>query len=62
MLILKKCFGDRYRWDKQRAKKNVAAYCYCMEDGDYIEFGERPRQGHRTDLEVIKHDLLKKNL
>lgn len=57
---LKKCFGDRYRWDKQRAKKNVAAYCYCMEDGDYIEFGERPRQGHRTDLEVIKHDLLKK--
>jgi len=43
----------------QNAAKNVAGYCYCMEDGDYLEQGERPRQGHRTDLEVIKHDILK---
>lgn len=41
----------------QKAKKNVEAYCYSMKDGEYIEFGERPRQGHRTDLEVIKHDI-----
>lgn len=41
----------------QKSSKNVACYAYCMEDGDYYEQGERPRQGHRTDLEVIKHDL-----
>lgn len=44
--------------EPQGAKSNVNAYEYCMKEGDYIEFGERPRQGHRTDLEVIKHDLL----
>lgn len=44
--------------EDQKAKLNVNAYCYCMEDGDYYEMGNRPRQGHRTDLEVIKHDLL----
>lgn len=43
--------------EAQKAAKNVQAYCYCMEDDDYIEFGDRPRQGHRTDLEVIKHDI-----
>lgn len=43
--------------EDQKAKKNVEAYCYCMDDGKFIEFGNRPRQGHRTDLEVIKHDL-----
>jgi len=57
---LRKCFGDRYHWEQQKAKSNVEAYCYCMDDDQFIEFGERPRQGHRTDLEVIKHDLLKK--
>lgn len=45
--------------EAQKAKTNVKAYVYCMEDEDYYEFGERPRQGHRTDLEVIKHDLKK---
>lgn len=45
--------------EAQGSAKNVKAYAYCMEDGDYTEFGERPRQGHRTDLEVIKHDLKK---
>lgn len=44
--------------EQQGAKFNVAAYVYCMEDRDYYEQGDRPRQGHRTDLEVIKHDLL----
>lgn len=46
--------------EPQKAKLNVTAYAYCMEDGDFAELGDRPRQGHRTDLEVIKHDLLKK--
>lgn len=43
--------------EAQKASKNVEAYCYCLKDGQYVEFGERPRQGHRTDLEVIKHDI-----
>lgn len=48
-----------YPWhfEAQKAKFNVNSYCYCMEDGDYYEQGNRPRQGHRTDLEVIKNDI-----
>lgn len=44
--------------EPQAAKSNVAAYQYCMKEYDYIEYGSRPRQGHRTDLEVIKCDLM----
>lgn len=43
--------------EPQKAKKNVEAYYYCMEGGDYLEFGERPRQGHRSDLAVIASDI-----
>lgn len=43
--------------EPQKASKNVEAYVYCMEDGKYIEYGNRPRQGHRTDLENIKYDI-----
>lgn len=43
--------------EPQKSKSPTAAYCYCMEEGDYYEIGDRPRQGHRTDLEVIKHDI-----
>ena len=46
-------------FEAQKAGKNVEAYCYSMEDGDFYEQGDRPRQGNRTDLEVIKHDLLR---
>lgn len=34
---------------------------YCMKDEDYEEIGVRPRQGKRTDLDVIKFDI-KKNV
>lgn len=44
--------------EAQKSGKNVKAYVYCMEDYNYVEFGSRPRQGHRTDLEVIKHDIV----
>lgn len=54
---MKKIMGS-WHFEQQKATKNVEAYCYCMEDGDFIEFGERPRQGNRTDLEVIKHDII----
>lgn len=56
---VKACLGDNHI-EAQKSKSNVAAYCYCMEDYDYYEMGNRPRQGHRTDLEVIRHDLIKK--
>lgn len=46
--------------EAQKSKVNTQAYCYCMDEDDFAELGTRPRQGHRTDLEVIKHDLLKK--
>lgn len=49
--------GRQHHVEAQKAKKNVEGYVYCMEDGDYYEMGDRPRQGHRTDLEVIKHDI-----
>ena len=43
--------------EAQKAKKNVNAYVYCMEGNKFYEMGERPRQGHRTDLETIKFDI-----
>lgn len=49
--------GYSWHFEAQKAKKNVEAYAYCMEDGKYVEFGDRPRQGHRTDLQVIMHDI-----
>lgn len=51
---------DGVHIEPQKSKLNVKAYCYCMEEYDYWEAGQRPRQGHRTDLEVIKHDLVTK--
>lgn len=37
--------------------KPVQAYSYCMKDMDFIEIGDRPIQGKRTDLECIRIDL-----
>lgn len=46
--------------EAQKSFKNCAAYVYCMEGGDWSEFGERPRQGHRTDIAAIMHDIVDK--
>lgn len=54
-----KGLSKRWHVDPQGAKFNVSSYVYCFKTMDYYEMGERPRQGHRTDLEVIKYDLLK---
>lgn len=35
----------------------IEALTYCMEDLDYWEKGKRPRQGHRSDLDVIHYEL-----
>lgn len=43
--------------EPQKSHLNCFAYCYCMDGGNYYEQGEVPRQGHRTDLEVIRHRL-----
>lgn len=50
----------KHHIEAEKSKLHVKAYCYCMKEYNYCEFGERPRQGNRSDLEVIKHDLLKK--
>lgn len=45
-------------WEKQKGS-NVDAIYYCMKDEQYEEFGKRPRQGKRSDLDIIKHDIKK---
>lgn len=45
--------------EAQKARKEVTAYAYCMEDDDYIEFGNRPVQGQRTDIAVMMSDIRK---
>lgn len=37
----------------------IDAILYCMKDGCYIEQGDRPVQGKRSDLEVIYKDIKK---
>ena len=31
---------------------------YCSKDKNVTEYGEKPKQGFRTDLEAIKDDIL----
>lgn len=40
-----------------KGTSNEAIY-YCMKDGAWVEDGERPKQGKRSDLDLIRHDLL----
>lgn len=42
--------------EPQKGSKVQAIY-YCRKDGDFWEYGERPRQGKRTDLDLIAQDI-----
>lgn len=33
------------------------AIAYCMKDEDFYEIGTRPRQGRRSDLDMIRYDI-----
>lgn len=36
---------------------NPEAICYAMKDENYFEMGKRPRQGKRSDLDLIYYDM-----
>lgn len=57
---LKEMLGKRYHIERQKGTL-AQAIEYCMQDEDYTEIGDRPRQGKRTDLDIIKYDI-KKNV
>lgn len=46
---VKKLLGERYHIEKSNGTpdQNIA---YCSKDGDYIEYGEKPQQGKRSDI------------
>lgn len=35
---------------------------YCTKDGDYYEWGDKPKQGSRSDLNLLKDELLSGNI
>lgn len=55
---LKSVLPPQTHIEAQKSSSNVKAYVYCKEDGDYTEFGQEPRQGHRSDLENIKYKII----
>lgn len=46
----------KFHIEQQKGTK-IEALTYCMKDGEYIEYGDRPQQGKRSDLDAIKYDL-----
>lgn len=39
---------------EQRRGSCAEAIAYCEKDGDFHEYGERPKQGKRTDIEAVR--------
>lgn len=47
------------RWHLEIARGSPQDnYEYCTKEGNYEEFGERPEQGKRTDLNEIKNEII----
>jgi len=51
-----------HHYQPSNVKQLVKSYSYNMTDHDYHEFGERPIQGQRTDIDVMYKDIYDKNL
>lgn len=45
--------SERAHWEIARGN-NDQAITYCHKDGDYFEWGDRPAQGKRNDMEELK--------
>lgn len=58
---IKKKYLPRGHLEVQRGTCERAAG-YCMEDGEYFEFGVPPKQGERNDLNAIREDIAKYSL
>lgn len=50
---MKRHFGERIHWEIRRGNQ-AQATDYCKKDGNFIEWGEPKRQGHRNDLDKIR--------
>lgn len=47
------------RWHIEMARGDASENInYCTKDGNYEEFGDRPRQGRRVDLDELKEEIL----
>jgi len=58
--IVEKYLCESYHIEPSKQKHTAAAILYCMKDNNYTERGQRPRQGHRSDLDLIRVDLTNK--
>jgi len=56
MQMIKRTHRD-YDVKPSDAKNPVNGYAYCSDDFYYTEFGERPIQGQRTDLNMMYKDV-----
>lgn len=53
---VKRIIGDRAHLEIQRGS-SAEAIAYCEKDGDFVERGERPNQGRRTDIWDVKKSI-----
>jgi len=54
---MKKIIGDKIHLEVMKGSLE-ANLLYCSKDGDYKEFGTKPKQGERKDLDEIKNEIL----
>ena len=55
----KSVLGEMKRWHLEACKGNAEQnMTYCKKQGDYIEIGDPPKQGKRSDISVAKEMVL----